>query len=48
MGVICFICGAVFGGVFGVTAMCCVQVGAKSEGNKKDLSDTDKSFNPKY
>ncbi len=33
MGIICFICGTMFGGLVGVAAMCLVQVGKE---NKKD------------
>lgn len=39
MGVICFVCGAMFGGLVGMVTMCLVQVGSRSERNKKDLSD---------
>lgn len=39
MGVICFVCGAMFGGLAGIVTMCLVQMGSRSEGNKKDLSD---------
>lgn len=39
MGVICFVCGAMFGGLVGTVTMCLVQVGSRSERNKKDLSD---------
>ena len=39
MGVICFVCGAMFGGLVGTVTMCLVQMGSRSEGNKKDLSD---------
>lgn len=35
MGVICFICGAMFGGLVGTVIMCLVQVGKE---NKKDSS----------
>ncbi len=38
MGFLIFFGGAVFGGVVGVTAMCCVQAGSKADGDKKDLS----------
>ena len=44
MGVICFVCGAMFGGLVGIVTMCLVQVGRE---NKKDLSDKDKSFRVK-
>ena len=33
MGIICFICGTMFGGLVGVAAMCWGQVGKE---NKKD------------
>ena len=39
MGVICCVCGAMFGGLVGTVTMCLVQMGSRSEGNKKDLSD---------
>lgn len=39
MGVICFVGGAMFGGLVGTVTMCLVQVGSRSERNKKDLSD---------
>ena len=29
MGVICFVCGAMFGGLVGTVTMCLVQVGRK-------------------
>ena len=35
MGVICFVCGAMFGGLVGTGTMCLVQVGKE---NKKDSS----------
>lgn len=35
MGVICFVCGAMFGGLVGMVTMCLVQVGKE---NKKDSS----------
>ena len=35
MGVICFVCGAMFGGLVGTVTMCLVQVGKE---NKKDSS----------
>lgn len=35
MGVICFICGAMFGGLVGMVTMCLMQVGKE---NKKDSS----------
>lgn len=35
MGVICFVCGAMFGGLIGTVIMCLVQAG---KGNKKDSS----------
>ena len=36
MGVICFVFGAMLGGLVGMVAMCLVQAGKE---NKKDLSD---------
>ncbi len=36
MGVICFVGGAMFGGLVGMVTMCLVQAGKE---NKKDLSD---------
>ena len=33
MGVICFVCGAMFGGLVGTVTMCLVQAGKE---NKKD------------
>ena len=36
MGVMCFVCGAMFGGLVGTVTMCLMQVGKE---NKKDLSD---------
>ena len=39
MGVICFVCGAMFGGLAGTVTMCLVQAGSRSEENEKDLSD---------
>ncbi len=36
MGIICFICGTMFGGLVGTVTMCLVQAGKE---NKKDLSD---------
>ena len=36
MGVICFVGGAMFGGLVGMVTMCLVQVGKE---NEKDLSD---------
>lgn len=38
MGFICFICGVVFGGIFGVAAMCCLQAGSRADGKEKDSS----------
>ena len=38
MGVICFVCGAMFGGLVGTVTMCLVQVGRE---NKKDSSRLD-------
>lgn len=35
MGGICFVCGAMFGGLVGTAAMCLVQAGKE---NKKDSS----------
>lgn len=35
MGVICFVCGAMFGGLVGTVTMCLVQVGRE---NEKDSS----------
>lgn len=35
MGVICFVCGAMFGGLVSMVTMCLVQVGKE---NKKDSS----------
>lgn len=35
MGVICFVCGAMFGGLVGTATMCLMQVGKE---NKKDSS----------
>lgn len=35
MGVICFVCGVMFGGLVGTVTMCLVQVGKE---NKKDSS----------
>lgn len=35
MGGICFVCGAIFGGLVGTATMCLVQVGKE---NKKDSS----------
>ena len=35
MGGICFVCGAMFGGLVGTATMCLVQVGKE---NKKDSS----------
>ena len=39
MGVICFVCGAMFGGLVGIVTMCLVQTGSRSEENEKDSSD---------
>ncbi len=38
MGIICFICGTMFGGLVGTVTMCLVQVGSRSEENEKDSS----------
>lgn len=38
MGFLIFLGGAMFGGVFGVAVMCCVQAGSKADENKKDPS----------
>lgn len=38
MGVICFVGGAMFGGLVGMVTMCLVQVGSMAEGNGKDPS----------
>lgn len=35
MGVICFVCGVMFGGLVGMVTMCLMQVGKE---NKKDSS----------
>lgn len=35
MGIICFICGTMFGGLVGTVTMCLVQIGKE---NKKDSS----------
>ena len=35
MGVICFVCGAMFDGLAGTVTMCLVQMGSRSEGKKK-------------
>lgn len=40
MGVICFVCGAMFGGLVGTVTMCLVQV----RGNKKTHPAWNKSF----
>ena len=37
MGFICFICGAVFGGLIGTVTMCLVQVG------KENIKDSSRS-----
>ena len=40
MGVICFVCGAMFGGLAGTVSSCVwCRWGAGRRGNKKDLSD---------
>ena len=39
MGGICFVCGAMFGGLVGIVTMCLVQTGSRSEENEKDSSD---------
>ena len=42
MGVICFVCGAMLGGLVGMVAMCLVQVGKENNYGKTEKKGGDK------
>lgn len=42
MGIICFICGTMFGGLVGTVTMCLVQVGKENNCGKTEKKGGDK------
>ena len=42
MGVICFVCGAMFGGLVGTVTMCLVQLGKENNYGKTEKKGGDK------